>query len=328
MTRKLLLLFLAISLVTGIVVWYTGKAGSQSPLHPVQSSGSEAPGMDPETATEPGVATQGEINSSNPSSLISQRRETYTELAEKLSAPGNTLKRDVFIDNASSRLEAVKSEVTLAIQGDDDAARKILERARECRQFNPMTPLDVETEIAYYRDRFNSRRGSDQQRATRAEERIEQTRTAMLARVENCSWRHTGEFPDLRAQVERQADAGDVLARFYYAMLLKPSPYEENYLLETAAWSDKSLRFTMDNINQNMTVGYLALSFSHAQGIFTHQDARLAGIWAYLVMSCPMNGPMATPYLDTLLSMDRMEYLSGTTVDIGQVWAGQVCRSQ
>ncbi len=256
-----------------------------------------------------------------------RRQEAYTALAEKLSAPENTLKRDVFIDNASNRLDAVKSEVMLAIQGDDDASRKMLERARECRSFNPMTLLDIETEIAYYRDRFDRRRGDDEQRAERAEERIEKTRATMKARVENCSWRHTGEFPDLRAKVERQAEAGDVLARFYYAMLLKPSPYEENYLLETAAWSDNSLRFTMANINQNMTTGFLALSFSHAQGIFTHQDARLAGIWAYLVMSCPMNGPIAKPYLDTLLSMDRMEYLSGTTVDIGQVWAQQVCQS-
>jgi hypothetical protein len=76
-----------------------------------------------------------------------------------------------------------------------------------------------------------------------------------------------------------------------------------------------------------MTMGYLALAFSHAQGIFTHQDARLAGIWAYVLMSCPISGPIANPYLNTLLSMERMEYLSGTTVDIGQVWARQVCQS-
>jgi hypothetical protein len=44
-------------------------------------------------------------------------------------------------------------------------------------------------------------------------------------------------------------------------------------------------------------------------------------------MSCPISGPIANPYLNTLLSMERMEYLSGTTVDIGQVWARQVCQS-
>lgn len=325
MRQKAALILLTVALFAGIAVYLSSKyvpvgPGVQDVVQQQEAGAQRALSID----SASGEQTQA--TSESTSKAKNKRQEAYTILAEKLSAPENTLKRDVFIDQAGSRLEAVKSEVILALQGDDAAARKLLTRARECRQFNPMTLLDIETEIAYYRERFNRSRGADDQRREQSEQRIEKTRAAMQARVENCSWRHTGEFPDLRAQVERQAESGNVLARFYYAMLLKPSPYEVNYLLETAAWSDNALRFTMENINQNMTSGYLALSFSHAQGIFTHQDARLAGIWAFLVMSCPMNGPIATPYLDTLLSNDRLEYLSGTTVDIGQVWARQVCK--
>jgi hypothetical protein len=325
MKNKILLIVLAASLIAGVTVYFSrdyfsgvtfqqqsaDKAVTETEPAPDGSPGSESPAG---TIPNPGIKTRS-------------RHEAYTELAEKLTAPENTLKRDVFIDKASGRLQTVKSELTLAIGGDDEASDKVLKRARECRQFNPMTMLDIETEIAYYRDSFNRRRGDGEQNPERMEERLAKSRSAMQARVENCSWRHTEDFPGLRAQVETQAEAGDVLARFYYAMLLKPSPYENNYLLETAAWSDNSLRFTMANINQNMTMGYLALAFSHAQGIFTHQDARLAGIWAYVLMSCPISGPIANPYLNTLLSMERMEYLSGTTVDIGQVWARQVCQS-
>lgn len=329
MTRKFLLIALAAGLLAGTVMYYTGdrQVSDSSPTNPSNGDtvGSQ---FDLETdiqkATPAGSTAPGSKAAST-RRAVNQRREAYTALAEKLTAAEHTLKRDAFIDKAQARLDAVSTELMQALGGDDKAAQKLLTRSRECRQFNPMTPLDIETEIAYYRSRFERKRNITDQQRQQQEQRMQQTRKAMTARVESCSWRHTGEFPNLRDQVERQAEAGNVLARFYYAMLFKPSPYEIDYLLETAAWSDNSLRFTMENINQNMTLGYLALSFSHAQGIFTHQDARLAGIWGYLVMSCPINGPIADPYLNTLLSNERMEYLSATTVDIGQVWAMQIC---
>ena len=329
MAKKLLLIALAFGLVAGIVVYYTGdrqEAGSPS----ADSSTGNLPDnqLALETGNQTGLPagkTTRRNAATNVREAVKQQREAYTALAQKLSAPENTPKRDAFIDKAHARLEIISNELMQALQGDDKAARKLLTRSRECRQFSPMTPIDVETEIAYYQSRFDRKSNRTDQQIEQKEKQIKQMRTAMTRRVETCSWRHTGEFPTLRDQVERQAEVGNVLARFYYAMLFKPSPYEVDYLLETAAWSDNSLRFTMENINQGMTLGYLALSFSHAQGIFTHQDARLAGIWSYLVMTCPMNGPIAAPYLNTLLSNERMEFLSATTVDIGQVWALQVC---
>lgn len=329
MTKKFLLIALAIGLLAGIAVYYKSDRQVAGSPTTSRSTGDTIDSRLDLEADRQRDTPQGEIAPGSTAvstrKAMNQRREAYTALAEKLTTAENTLKRDAFIDKARTRLDAVSSELMLALGGDDKAAQKLLIRSRECRQFNPMTPLDIETEIAYYRSRFERKRSITDEQRQQQEQRMQQTRKVMTARVESCSWRHTGEFPNLRYQVEQQAEAGNVLARFYYAMLFKPSPYEIDYLLETAAWSDNSLRFTMDNINQNMTLGYLALSFSHAQGIFTHQDARLAGIWSYLVMTCPMAGPIAAPYMNTLLSNERMEYLSATTVDIGEVWAMQIC---
>lgn len=329
MAKKIVLIVLVIGLAAAIAFYYKGGfeegagPGATSTVAGADdqsgNSGTAAPAESPGGDPETNRTTSGSRSSA------SQNRAAYTALAQKLTAAENTLKRDEFIDKSQQNLDLVNQEVNDALRGNDQAAKKLFTRERECRSFNPMTPLDVETEIAYYQSRFDRRRNiSDEQRAQQ-DKRIEQTRNAMTSRVESCSWRHTDEFPSVRSQVERQAETGDVLARFYYAMLFKPSPYEVDYLLETAAWSDNSLRYTMDNINQGMTLGYLALSLSHAMGVFTHQDSRLAGIWGYLVMTCPMRGPIAEPYLNSLLSNERMEFLSGTTVDIGQVWAMQVC---
>ena len=328
MSKKILFILVIVGLAVTAVMYFKGDQPDAVATNQAsgQSRGTDSASPASENVQNTGsggAITEQARNKTRASTQ--QNREAYNVLAQKLTAAENTLKRDEFIDQAQQQMEVVSGEVNDALRGNDKGAQKVFNRERECRNFNPMTQMDVETEIDYYQSRFNRRRNvSDEQRAQQ-DQRITQTRSAMSKRVDSCSWRHTGEFPTLRDQVERQAESGDVLARFYYAMTFKPSPYEVDYLLETAAWSDNSLRFTMENINQGMTVGYLALSLSHAMGIFTHQDARLAGIWGYLVMTCPMRGPIATPYLNSVLSNERMEFLSPTTVDIGQVWTEQIC---
>ena len=227
---------------------------------------------------------------------------------------------------ADSELKLLNGDVDAALAGDSPALDRLLDKADNCRYITTVTSDDVENELTYMINRREQRTGQEIDRNNvEVQERLAERRDSMLGHLKNCSWRYSRDFPDLREQVAAQAEGGNVLARFIYAMMLKPSPLEADYLIEVARWADNSLRYSTANIQQNLTIGYLAQAHSYSTGIFTPRDSRLAGIWAYMVMTCPSAGPIPLEQMNELLSTARLEYLTPTTLAWGAELANTIC---
>ena len=322
----LLLLGLAL-LVAGLGFWYLQQNRVAEP----ETQAIDAPGA---TTTEqlPGPAaasreTGSENSVTDPGSEQNIARwrkysDSSLDWAEVKSPADDGKPRPA----ADSELKLLDADVEAALAGDNQALDRIMDRADNCRYITTVTPEDVENEITFMINRREQRTGQQINRNdVEVQERVAERRDSMLSHLKNCSWRYSRDFPTLREQIGAQAEAGNVLARFIYALMLKPSPLEADYLIEVARWADNSLRYTTANIQQNLTVGYLAQAHSYSTGIFTPRDSRLAGIWAYMVMTCPSAGPIPLEQMNELLSTARLEYLTPTTLAWGAELANTIC---
>jgi hypothetical protein len=176
--------------------------------------------------------------------------------------------------------------------GDEEALRETFSEQWNCGRNDYRNLEDVERGIGNVRDMAMARMS---ERISANPERAERWVGAMelraLDQLEDCTWRHQSAAKQLRTQVASQAQAGDVMARYVYATMLWPSPHEENYPEEHAAWAYNALKFSEQNVMESWTLGYEAMELSANWGWFTPVSKAMGQAWGIVLTTCPIAGP-------------------------------------
>lgn len=183
--------------------------------------------------------------------------------------------------------------------GDEEVLRATFNEQARCSRNDYQSVEDVQRGVAKIREEAIERmprRGTDnperlERRISAVERRVGTMEIRALRQVEDCLWRHQSAAQKLRAQVAAQAQAGDVMARYVYATMLSPSPYEENFPEEHAAWASNALRFSEQNVMESWTLGFEAMELSANWGWFTPVSQAMGQAWGIVLVTCPIIGP-------------------------------------
>jgi hypothetical protein len=165
--------------------------------------------------------------------------------------------------------------------------------------------------------------GNPEMTPERIEERVDAARYGYLQTLNSCAWQHQPGAAGIRDKVAALAQGGDVIARFLYAMLLSPSPWEMHYIQQHAAWTTNALNFTLQNVADKQTLGAAAMYRSYLTGLFTPQNIVLSQAWQLVLLSCPKNGP------NPLWEGARLELSDTSNIsDIAAIHAQNLVREQ
>ncbi len=316
-----------ILLAGGLSAWWfigrdtgAGTAGKANEPTATTEERAEAPGPESTAPASASRRASGPVSTETISELFQPQREVSATAVNEEQA---ILALEVDTVSSSAEFKRVQEAMDAALALDAEALDRVVEQSSECYRFSAVTQRDVDNEMEFMRQRFRESRRADVQEE-RFQEVIEQRRDLFDQRRARCSWRHAPEYPDYRDQVARLAERGDVIARFLY-LALKPSPVEPDYLIEMEEWAANAQRFSIANVREQQTAGYLAQAITYSYGMYTYSDARLAGIWHYLLFTCPHSGPVPANYLNDILAEQRLEYPSDTTITIGADIARRIC---
>lgn len=193
---------------------------------------------------------------------------------------------------ANDMLPRFARKLNAIFAGDEEMLRATFSEQARCSRNDYKSVEDVERGVVYIREQAMERRpqrGADN--PERLERRVSTLELRALRQVKDCMWRHQSAAQQLRAQVANQAQAGDVMARYVYATMLSPSPYEENYPEEHAAWASNALKFSKQNVMESWTLGFEAMELSANWGWFTPVSQAMGQAWGIVLATCPIAGP-------------------------------------
>lgn len=291
MTEKILVtLGLLVFLVTGIAL-FMHKSGSFSPENPV---------MNESGSTESSAAVDQPVIGSDeesPESSGTTTSESYIN-ADALEVVTSNLSNAALPTDADywgvddDLLPKFAEKLNAIFAGDENLLRETFREQMRCGRNDYRSLEDVERGIESVRtmatERMAQRGGGSPERAERMVSSME---LRALEQFEDCTWRHQTAAQRLRAEVAAQAQGGDVMARYTYATMLWPSPHEENYPEEHAAWAHNALRFTEQNVMESWTLGFEAMEMSANYGFFTPVSQAMGQAWSIVLTTCPIAGP-------------------------------------
>ena len=326
MNKTLVLLLLA-AVLAGLVVYLVkSPSGGQAPGQAADATGQQDPARktDPDSKTEDGsdrpAADPGGIKrrfyANQASSDDARTRQQTAAVSEPVQQPDLPFEYSPEVAVLANEVERAMDDI------DTEAMKALWRRNTRCQGVNLATGGDLQRTLDKIDMAQSRQRKPDDLKIQNA---FDQTRLAEMKRFEQCAWKFHPETNHLRSQLAGAAQSGDVIGRFIYATVMMPSPLEPEYQLQVAVWADNALTFTMANILENQSLGYLAMAMSYSTGLFTPRNKFLAEAWQLTSSRCSGTGPqMSQADINSLFG--NVLYISDTGESMGQQFIDWYCR--
>jgi len=326
MKKTLVLLILAVVLAGLVVYLVRSPAGDQAPSPAADAAGQQDPGntTDPKPQADGGPARpKADPGGVKRRFYANQAKANDARISQQTEAVSSPVRQPDQPFEYSPEVAVLANEVERALDDIDTEAMKALwRRNTSCQGVNLATGDDLQRTLDKIDMAQSRQRRPDDLKIQNA---FDQTRLAEMKRFERCAWKFHPETNHLRSQLEGAAQSGDVIGRFIYATVMMPSPLEPEYQYQVAVWADNALTFTMANILENQSLGYLAMAMSYSTGLFTPRNKFLAEAWQLTSSSCPGSGPqMSRSDINSLFG--NVLYISDTGESMGQQFIDWYCR--
>lgn len=253
-------LVVAVGLPTAFWAQSNLTGGTEAPRNQKGQSEATPPDSEASTRTEPGLKEN-----------IRARHSLESESFDNVSNSGQQVERLADIDSLD-HTQAISNMIESAFAGSIEDAAKIIEYARSCigtapdedslrvslnmRAEDHQLPLRLSTGILGGTQAFNS---------------FGEWSAEKWRRFNNCNETKNLFGDDFFARLREQAESGDVLARFLYAMLEPQGPRgHTDGILVWLEYLTLAYDFTAQNMSEREPLGLLAFGLSLRDlGLFT-----------------------------------------------------------
>ncbi len=256
-------------------------------------------GKTSETARHLDEIAKTERNPEANPTILPDNEVPANPVISKPDAPPGDEVDDPVKTEAKKQEDEVVTDLDLARQGDIEAVDRLIPQVRSCQH----APRDTKS-ISRVLDNYERMiAGSSSERArTNYELQLHEQKIRFQACPAILNSLNTA-----REDFERLARAGDVVARYFYAMWPPNLAMEPSPLLAQTEWELQAKDFTLQNIDSGEPLGLLALGTSYQYGIFTPRSMPMGIGLLMAASSCGLVHEPTEQFLQQLINANDEE---------------------
>jgi hypothetical protein len=277
---------------------------------PMAIDETDAPAV-PGKSGKPDAGTETETEYTAPAEFARRLIHVPDTRHPRENAAPSTSERDITADKLESLLQ---SNLEYALEGAMESSYFVVRARQACERF-ASSPEELERRIErtnrkMERDIKRGRElpaGADNRLPFRTTANPDVNRAKLQDWFDACQRVRSLFTPDFRQQLEAQALAGNVMARYLYAVwppdaLDVGEAFEQQY-----GWEGLARDFSQANLDAGEVAGLMAIAQSYRRGLFTSKNDDLALAFTLASFNCGFEPVSLGKFLD-----DRINHLAAS----------------